>query len=68
VLELREQAFENTDMEVVHKKLKIMKSVYTELSKIMKLKKNGADTDGLYKPKLALLRGVTVTTCEITLC
>jgi hypothetical protein len=52
LLELSEQGFENIDVELVHKKLKTIKTLYIqELSKITKSKKSGAGTD-LYKPKL----------------
>jgi hypothetical protein len=66
VLELREQEFESTDVELVRKKLKTIKTVYRqELSKITKSKKSIADTDDLYKPKFqksdSFLRGVTAT-------
>jgi hypothetical protein len=53
VLELREQGFENIDMELVSKNLKTIKIMYRqELSKITKSKKAGARTDDSYKPKL----------------
>jgi hypothetical protein len=53
VLELREQGFENIDMELLCKHLKTIKTVYREeLSKIMKSKKCDAHTDDLYKPGL----------------
>jgi hypothetical protein len=47
------QGFENTDVELVRKKLKTIKTVYRQkLSKITKSKMSGASTDDLYKPKL----------------
>jgi hypothetical protein len=53
VLELREQGFENIDMELMLTKLKTIKTVCRqELSKITKSKKSGARTDDPYKPKL----------------
>jgi hypothetical protein len=49
----KEQGFENIDMELMHKKLKTIKTVYRqELPKITKSKKTGVRTDNSYKPKL----------------
>ncbi|XP_033607752.1 uncharacterized protein LOC117282409 [Cryptotermes secundus] len=69
MLELREQGFENTDVELMRKKLKTIKTVYRrKLSKFTKSKKSCAGTDDQYKPKLAwpektdsFLGGVTAT-------
>jgi hypothetical protein len=54
VLELREQGFQSIDVELVGKKLKTIRNMYRQkLSKITKSKKSSADTDDLYKTKLA---------------
>jgi hypothetical protein len=54
VLELREHGFESIDVKLVGKKLKTIRNMYRQkLSKITNSKKSSADTDDLYKTKLA---------------
>jgi hypothetical protein len=66
---LEEMCVEGLIADCVRKKIKMIKTVYSqELNKIMKSKKSGAGTNDLYKPKLvwfekadSFLRSVTAT-------
>jgi hypothetical protein len=50
---LEEINTEGLTVECVRRKIKMMKTVYSQkLNKIIKSKKSGAETNNLYKPKL----------------
>jgi hypothetical protein len=50
---LRKSALKGLNADCVRRKIKIIKTVYSqELNKIMKSKKSGAGTNDFYKPKL----------------